>query len=388
MVIDLLIVALAISALYRGREIGFTRQICATIGFFGGLFLGALLQSHTVALGDTEAARTAITIATTLGCAFAFLIIGEFVGLHIKQYLVSRHINKLDVGFGSVLNMISLLLSCWLVAAIISGLPLPELQTAVHNSRILSGINRLLPAAPTVLADLGKLIDPNGFPQVFIGQEPTPKSSVDLPSLGDLRTAVERDQASVVKVEGQGCGGVVDGSGFVAGKNLVATNAHVIAGIRQPYVQDGNGLHKATAIWFDPNLDFALLRVNNLAGSSLSLSPSLVHSGTTGAVLGYPGGGAFNAGPAAVLDRLTASGRNIYGRGHTTRDIYEVQATIIPGNSGGPLVAKDGSVIGMVFAESTSYDHVGYALTSPILANTIPQATARNQVVTTGSCAE
>src|SRR5438128_1618026 len=106
MLIDLLIVALAISALYRGREIGFTRQICATIGFFGGLFLGALLQSHTVAFADTEAGRTAITIATTLGCAFAFLIIGEFVGLHIKQYLVSRQINRLDVGFGSVLNML------------------------------------------------------------------------------------------------------------------------------------------------------------------------------------------------------------------------------------------------------------------------------------------
>jgi S1-C subfamily serine protease len=140
-------------------------------------------------------------------------------------------------------------------------------------------------------------------------------------------------------------------------------------------------------IWFDPNLDFAVLRVPHLAGSSLDISSAHVASGTPAAVLGYPGGGPFSAGTAAVLDEFTASGRNIYGTGNTNRDVFEVQATIIPGNSGGPLVAKNGSVIGIVFAESTEYQHVGYALTTPQVITELKQATLNNQTVSTGRCA-
>ena len=224
--------------------------------------------------------------------------------------------------------------------------------------------------------------------QVFAGHEPTPKNSVGLPDLGQLQAAVDRDKASVVKVEGQGCGGVVEGSGFVVGSGLIATNAHVIAGIAKPYVQDSNGTHTATPIWFDPDLDFAVLRASNLAGHSLVISSSKVASGTPAAALGYPGGGSFKADPAAVLDQFTASGRNIYGNGHVNRAVYEVQADIIPGNSGGPLVGKDGSVIGVIFAQSTTYEHVGYALTTAQVSTELDQAIARNQTVTTGRCAE
>jgi S1-C subfamily serine protease len=105
-------------------------------------------------------------------------------------------------------------------------------------------------------------------------------------------------------------------------------------------------------------------------------------------VLGYPGGGNFTVGPAAVLKQLKAIGRDIYGNGRTLRDIYEVQAEIIPGNSGGPLVGKDGSVIGMVFAESTTYNHVGYALTTDRIATELDQAVLRDRTTSTGACTE
>ena len=204
----------------------------------------------------------------------------------------------------------------------------------------------------------------------------------------NLQTAVENDRASVVKIEGQGCGGIVEGSGFVAGSGLIISNAHVIAGIKHPYVIDANGTHSATALWFDPNLDFAVLRVSNLAGRPLVIANRTATTGTPSAVLGYPGGGSFSAKPAAILNQFTASGRNIYGRGSTSREIYEVQADIIPGNSGGPLVARDGSVIGLVFAQSTTYQHVGYALTNSQVSHEFNQAIAQNQVRSTGSCTE
>ena len=388
MLIDLAIIVFAISALFRGREIGFVRQLCSTAGFLGGLFLGAALEPRTIRLVHTQNSRVIVTLVTTLGCALVLLSVGEYMGMRLKHKVLLKRINTIDNGLGSLLSIMSLLFSAWLVAAIIGALPFPGLQSALHNSRIISALDKALPEAPTVIADLGHLIDPNGFPKVFIGSEPNPRAGVNLPSLGIMQAAANSDRPSVVKVEGQGCGGIVDGSGFVAGSGMVATNAHVVAGILHPYVEDSNGTHSATVVWFDPNFDFAVLRVNNLAGKSLPISTSHVDSGTAAAVLGYPGGGPFTANPAAVLDEFTATGRNIYGSGNTNRDVYEIQANVIPGNSGGPLVDKNGTVIGVVFAESTTYQHVGYALATGQVNTEIKQAIARNQPVSTGRCAE
>jgi len=388
MFIDILILLFAVSALYRGREIGFVRQLGSTAGFFGGLFLGAWLEPHTVNLAHSQNGRAAVTLLTTLGCALVLLTVGEYIGIRLKHKVLLKRINHLDNGLGSLLGVASLLLSVWLIAAVIIALPSPSLQSALHSSRIISALDRRLPAAPTVIADLGHLIDPNGFPQVFIGTEPSPPATASLPSLGDLQTAVARDQASVVKIEGQGCGGIVEGSGFVVGPDEVATNAHVVAGIQKPYVEDANGTRQATVIWFDPNLDFAVLRVGGLAGPSLTIKSGHAAAGTPAAVLGYPGGGPFTASGASVLDEFVATGRNIYGSGTTDRNVYEIQATVRPGNSGGPLVTQDGSVIGVVFAESTAYQNVGYALTTDKVIGEINQATAQDRLVSTGQCAE
>jgi len=388
MLVDLLIVVFGISAVFRGREIGFVRQLCSTVGFFVGLFLGAWLEHYTIQLANSQDGKVLVALVTTLGCALLFLTIGEYVGVRLKSKVLLKRINSYDNGFGSVLSVITLLISAWLIAAILVTLPLPSLQSAVNRSRIIGELNRVLPSAPKIITGFGNLIDPNGFPQVFIGQEPSPPSNVTLPDLGSLQAAVDSDKASVVKVEGRGCGGIVEGSGFVVGSDLVATNAHVVAGIKHPFAQDANGTHSASVIWFDPNLDFAVLRVSNLAGKSLLFNNSIVANGTASAVLGYPGGGPFTAKPAAILDQFKASGRNIYGAGAPSRSVYEIQADVIPGNSGGPLVTKDGSVIGVVFAESTAYQHVGYALTANQVSSELKQAISADEIASTGQCAE
>jgi len=391
MLIDILITLFALSALVRGRDIGFVRQFGSTAGFFGGLFLGAWLEPHTVNLAHNQTGRVIVTLVTTLGCALILLILGEYAGMRIKRRVRLRlqRVNKLDNGFGALLGVVTLLLTAWLIAAVVGTLPFPSLQSDLRDSRILSTLDDDLPAAPVLIAGLGHLIDPNGFPQVFVGSEPSPPSNVSTPSFGDLQTAVDNDRASVVKVEGQGCGGIIEGSGFVVGPDEIATNAHVVAGIRWPYVQDSNGTHGATVIWFDPSLDFAVLRVDNLAGRPLTISSSQsVSAGTPAAVLGYPGGGPFTADTAALLDEFTATGRDIYGRGNTNRDVYEIKANVMPGNSGGPLVALNGRVIGVVFARSSTYQQVGYALTTSQIKTEIQQAAAKNHYVGTGQCAE
>src|SRR5258708_328403 len=256
----------------------------------------------------------------------------------------SQHwVNRIDNALGALLSGVTLLVLVWITAALLVVLPYPSVQSAAKDSRIVALMNRTFTPTPDIVADIGHIIAPNGFPDVFIGLEPPP-TPVTQPTPADLAAAVSRDRASIVKIQGTGCGGIVSGSGFVIGDGLIATNAHVVAGIRNPHIIQANGNRQASAIWFDPDLDFAVLRASGVSGSALPFNVNAVPRGTPGGVLGYPGGGSFEAHSAAVLDEFTTVGRNIYWHGKTARDVYSIQATVVPGNSGGPLVNTYGDV--------------------------------------------
>ena len=60
-------------------------------------------------------------------------------------------------------------------------------------------------------------------------------------------------------------------------------------------------------------------------------------------MLGYPEDGPFDVRPARVRDRERISGRDIYGQLSVDRDIYTIRSVVRSGNSGGPLIATDGS---------------------------------------------
>lgn len=386
--VDIAIVLLLIGACWRGQELGFIRQLLSTVGFFSGLLLGAFLEPHIIHLAHTAGGRILLTIGITFGTALLALTLGEFLGVLLKQRLQFQNwLDRIDNGLGTVLGGLSTIALIWLSAIVLVALPYPSLQANIHSSSIISFVNHYLPPAPNVVADLGHLITPNGFPNVFIGSEPS-STPTTLPTPAALAAAVAHDRQSIVKVEGEGCGGIVEGSGFVVESDLIVTNAHVVAGIATPYVVDAHGTHSATPIWFDPNLDLAVLRVHNLAGAPLTFSATTISHGTPGGVLGYPGGGPFTADTAAVLDMFTAVGRNIYNQGHTTRQVYAIQATVVPGNSGGPLVDLNGNVMGIVFATSTTTNNTGYALATPQVISELHQAETANSPVGTGTCAE
>jgi S1-C subfamily serine protease len=387
MLIDLLIVLLVISSVIRNWGSGFSRQFWAVFGFGLGLVLGRTLETYTLKLVHTPLSRALVTIITILGVGLIGLTIGEYIGVKLKLRWLTGKFNETDNALGSILTVVTALLSIWLIAAVIGSLPATKLKGDIQGSHIIAALNKLLPPAPNVISDLGKLIDPNGFPDVFVGNEPAP-TNVNLPSLREMTPAINADTASVVKIEGTGCGGVITGSGFVVRDGLVVTNAHVVAGIDQPYIEDSNGHHAAKVIAFDPNLDLAVLRATNLAGKPLTIDLGTISQGTPGAVLGYPGGGPFSSNVAAVMDEFNASGHNIYGTGLTLRDVYEIDANVIPGNSGGPLITDSGSVMGVVFAESTTYSHVGYALAMTKVSSEINKASLNHSAVSTGQCAE
>ncbi len=387
--IDIIIVIAIIISLFRGYSIGFIRQFLSTVGFFAGLFIGAKLEKYTVVWGHSTNTKSLIGLITTLGVAMILVTIMEYVGIIIKNKLIKIKINLIDSGLGSIISVVTLVLGIWLIASLINSLRVPQIQSYINKSSIISYLNSKLPPAPVILGDLGKIIDPNGFPQVFINGEPVISQTAQLPQLSQFQSIINKDQNSVVKIIGQGCGGIVEGTGFVVAPNIIMTNAHVVAGINKPYITTLFGQnYEARPILFNPNLDLAILKVNGITSASIPLSNQISNNGTQGVVIGYPGGGNLTALPASIINQVEATGQNIYGSSTVTRSIYELNANVIPGNSGSPMINSKGQVVAVIFAQSTNYSHVGYALTSPKLLTELSNAEHSTSFVSTGSCAE
>jgi S1-C subfamily serine protease len=185
-----------------------------------------------------------------------------------------------------------------------------------------------------------------------------------------------------------GCGEIQEGSGFVVGPGLVVTNAHVIAGTESIRVEDAAGDYVAVVELFDPEFDLAVLRVPGISERALTIDPDTVGRGTKAVVIGYPEGGPLRVDPAGVRSEILATGLDIYGQNPTVRAVYEVQALVRPGNSGGPLVEPDGLVIGVVFSRSPTTPDIGYALASPGVLQRVEKAERLTPatVVGTGGC--
>jgi S1-C subfamily serine protease len=166
------------------------------------------------------------------------------------------------------------------------------------------------------------------------------------------------------------------------------TNAHVVAGVDRPRVLvagSGEPLD-ARVVHFDPELDVAVLLVPELRAAPLRFSGDAVR-GDRAVVAGFPGGGPLTAEPARIRARISARGTDIYGRGSVTRDVFSLRATVLPGNSGGPLLSPTGEVDGVVFATSVADPETGYALTAQQVQPAARAGAQSVAPVATGSCA-
>jgi S1-C subfamily serine protease len=142
--------------------------------------------------------------------------------------------------------------------------------------------------------------------------------------------------------------------------------------------------YEARVVRFDPKTDVAVLAVPGLEAPALDFAGD-ARRGTPGVVAGYPENGSLDLRAAAVAQRVQARGQDIYGDNLSTRDIDAIRSTVRPGNSGGPLLSKDGKVLGVVFARSTSDAGTGYALTADQVTQHARRGAAATQPVDTGN---
>lgn len=366
--VDFLILALVLLTIARGMEIGLVRQAASLGGLIIGLTISSLIASFI-------GANPAISLLI-IGIGILGAIVGsEYLGVKLKRAFHEKKINKLDRVLGAILGGVIGLALVWFCAALLPTIPSTTLKESVRDSKVISWLDNTLPPTTLIISWLEQSLAQTKLPQIIGELEPKlSNTQANIPDIANFNDVIANTRDSVVEIEGRSCNGIGVGSGFVVASNYIITNAHVVAGMRYPYVQDVDGRHSTEIVAFDPDLDIAVLKTDRLRGKSLPLSNEIVPTKTPGVVLGYPGGGPFTATPAVVVEHFTALGRDIYEQDQNRRDTYALKADIEPGNSGGPLLDKNGSVIGVIFARSTTYDKVGYALSSPAVSRVVAKA--------------
>jgi S1-C subfamily serine protease len=388
--VDLLIIGLIMLAAVHGLRLGALIQILTFGGFWLGLWLGALVWTNLLKTPHDSTTRAILIIALVMATACGLGYVGRIIGTYSNVSLRRHHLGNVDAALGVGVAVVAVLLSVWLVAAVISSpnSRFASLDAAVNRSDILHSIDRILPQTPSIFNDLQNFLNNQGFPQVFSTLTPPSTPNVAPPTTAQTRALADAAVFSTVKVLGTACTNEQEGSGFVVGPGLVATNAHVIAGEGSGSTQVlvGGTSYGATPVFFDPSFDLAVLRTSAPLGPALTISSSLVPNGTEAALLGYPEDGPLTVNPASVTEEVTAIGKDIYNSGSVTRGVYALAATVLPGNSGGPLMGPGGQVIGVVFSRSTVYSNVGYALTSPGVLSRVQAAAQHHAAVSTGAC--
>ena len=384
--LDLVLVALAAVVVVHGTRVGFVRMALGGVGVVAGLAVGfACLPPILRASGLAPTTRVVLALAAFVVVPSVVAGAFEWAGAHLSHAVRALRLASLDRTLGAVLGAEVAGVVVWILAGLLVTVASPTLVRAARGSVVLRSVDAHFPRAPATLSRLQHDLAGRGMPLPFAGFEPDPPARA-LPSPAAVAQAAAGARAATVKVHGPGCGGEVVGSGISLGDGIVATNAHVVADVRAVAVDDAAGTHRATPVVFDPRVDLALLAVDGLDAPALVLAPQAVSAGATGAVVGYPGGGPLDVEPAVVLDRRDALGRDIWGGDLVTREIYVLGARVRPGNSGGPLVGADGSVLGVVFARSSVRDEVGYALTDAELRKAIARPRSATGVAT-GGCA-
>lgn len=389
--LDIVIIIVAVLAALGGWRMGFLSRVFSWIGLAAGLYLAVRFLPRVVKLAGLSGSVAKIVLAVVVLLAGAFIgqAVGVMIGSRLHSVLPFGGVRTADRFAGALLGVLGVFVALWLLVPSLAAVPgtTSQLTTGSVIARWVSNETMsigLVPPDP--LQTLRRLVGEDGFPEVF--NEILPSKDVGSPPASDPLPAslAGRVEESTVKVFGQACGRVQEGSGWTVANDLVVTNAHVVAG--EPagdtdvYLPDGVS-KPATVVLYNPDVDLALLSVPGLGEPPLPLGTG--YAGEKGAVFGHPNGqDALAVQPAIIAEEVTATGQDLYHTRNTSRDVFELAAVLTYGDSGSPLVTTGGKVVGIAFAIAPDRRTTAYALSTSELLPLLEQA--HSNPVSTEAC--
>jgi S1-C subfamily serine protease len=367
---------IAIAALI-GLKRGLIGGLLGLAGIVVGAYLGAKLAPEFLS-GRESPYTPLVALGGAAVLVILFQSIASMAGSAIRTSLfVLPPLRWLDSLGGLVLGAVAGVAIVWVLGAVALHLPgQRELREDVQRSRILGEINERVP--PSRLLDAIERVDPfltiRGPEANVAPPDPALLASPGVRAAGD----------SVFRVTGSACGLGVSGSGWAAAPNLVVTNAHVVAGMKDPRVDRRDGEYRdAVVVAFDVRDDIAVLRVAGLGAKPLeSVMPV---AGQAVAILGYPESGPFAAAAGRIGQTSTVLTEDAYGRGPVNRRITTLRGDIRHGNSGGPAVDIRGRVQTTVFASRVGVESQGYGVPTELVRAKLADARDSGSV-STGPC--
>jgi S1-C subfamily serine protease len=393
--IDIFIAAAFLIFGWIGFRRGILRTILSIIGLIVGGAAGAIATPSIQSLISSNAfgfkptiGLTSIILGASLGM-FLFGILGSFLRVVLLPFPFMKTIDSL-IGFGLAIVAVASISSTLSSAAQV--IPNKTVNNLFSQSQIISQIDQYLPERfKNAAQKIQNVITDSPLPEVFKSLVESRITPTQLESDVAIPEIVTKSVASTVRIDGiaESCSAAMVGTGFIVSPERVITNAHVVAGVKEPVITLFNSQTQlgGRVIAIDRKKDIAIIFVPGLTGEKLTfIGP--VTPNEIGFVVGYPNGGNLRTMPVSVTSEFESIGTDIDGNGETRRDVIVFGGDVKPGNSGGPLLNDQGQVLGVVFAADAENKNTGYALAPSEVAKLVSETSSVMQAIETGECAK
>ena len=182
-----------------------------------------------------------------------------------------------------------------------------------------------------------------GWP--LVTKSTKPKSTNNNPSIKKISPEPKPEKKGIKTEEKTGLKKIGSGTGFyVSDEGYIATNNHVISKCKKVM---SNG-EKLLLVDKNQKLDLAILKSKTTVDSFARFTKSPARPGDDIIVLGYPFGN--DAGQATITKGIVSSTKGP----NNDKTLLQIDASIQPGNSGGPTIDRNGALVGITVATANT----------------------------------
>jgi len=389
-IVDGFIVVAVLAAMTSGWRQGGLASLLSAVGILAGFIIGLGVAPLVLQITDQVGIRFLLALGMLILLIGLGQLLGSALGHAIRDRMKTKSGQRVDSSFGAILMSVFSLVLIWLIATPMATGLSNSVGKGVRESAILREVNKAMPDELTQLPrSISGMLNDSGLPPVMMPWEDGSSVDVEAPNIEVADQAMVQDiRPSVVHViaDADGCRRRMMGSGFVTADNYVVTNAHVVAGTQTAYVDTVVGIKEARVVYYNPEVDIAVLRAENLGLEPLAWADSPAYTGDDAVVMGFPHSGPFTANAARIRERVNIAGPDIYSNSRVERESYILRGTVVQGNSGGPLISPNGTVLGLIFGASVDDTDTGYAITAEEVRAHIGDVTRFENSVDTQEC--